>query len=434
MERSAEAKRLGHHAAVLGRRAVRPNLRIGAPRGHLRTRNAFAAPTVAAPRPANGQPNDVLLQGFHWTSRQSSNPGWYEIVAQNAGAIRDAGFTGIWLPPPSQSAYDGEGYMPTRWHVFNSAYGSEKQLRAAISALHPLKAIADVVVNHRCGAATDGDDFDAPAFPDQAAAVCRDDEWGHGTGDDDTGEGQPAARDLDHTNADVQKAIKTYLAKMRELGFAGWRYDEVRGYGPGFVGAYDAASNPWLSVGEYWDSDAQAVVDWVDGTGGSSMAFDFPTRTFLAHAINTREFGSLKTIAGKPPGVIGLWPAMAITFVDDHDTADDHPDPQPFGQFDQVLQAYAYILTHPGIPCVFWTHFFDWGPDMKGKISALVQARRSSGVGRDSVPNIVAADDGALYAAIVDDKLAVKLGPAPWDPGDGWTVAVDGQDMAAWTR
>jgi alpha-amylase len=28
---------------------------------------------------------------------------------------------------------------------------------------------------------------------------------------------------------------------------------------------------------------------------------------------------------------------------------------------DKVVQGYAYILTHPGMPCIFWEHAFDWG-------------------------------------------------------------------------
>ncbi|HEY1628475.1 MAG TPA: alpha-amylase C-terminal beta-sheet domain-containing protein, partial [Tepidisphaeraceae bacterium] len=134
----------------------------------------------------------------------------------------------------------------------------------------------------------------------------------------------------------------------------------------------------------------------------------------------------------KPTGAIGYWPAMCVTFVDDHDTAADHPTPQPFGNGEQVLQAYAYILTHPGVPCVFWSHFFDWGADTQSKIKALIAVRKSQGISSGSVVNIVAADDGK-YAAIIDNKIALKLGPAPWDPGAGWSVAVDGNDFAVWT-
>ncbi len=421
--------------AHLGRHLVRPRLHPGAavapehPRRHLRA--AAAAPIVEA---HNGQPGDVMLEGFHWTSAQCRSPSWYEIVAANAARIRDAGFDLVWLPPAS-SAVDDQGYMPTRWSNLESSYGTRQQLAAAIAALHPARPIADVVVNHRCGLATAGADFGDPAFalPDQSDAVCRDDESHVGTGDLDTGENQIAARDLDHTNVAVQTAVRGYLDDLRAVGFGGWRYDEVRGYGGAFVGLYNDASQPYLSVGEFWDADRQNLMNWIDAAGGKSMVFDFPTRTLLKSAIADRQFWRLKTVDGKPAGAIGWWPAMSVTFIENHDTDKDHPHPDEFGDGDQVLQGYAYILTHPGIPCVFWAHCFDYGSTIEGKIRRLIAIRKAQGIGRDSAVDIAAADDGR-YAAIVDGRVAVKLGPAPWDPGPGWQVATDGNDYAVWTR
>ncbi len=34
---------------------------------------------------------------------------------------------------------------------------------------------------------------------------------------------------------------------------------------------------------------------------------------------------------------------------------------------------YAYILTHPGMPCVLWEHYFDYG--LKDAISKLIDIR-----------------------------------------------------------
>jgi alpha-amylase len=97
------------------------------------------------------------------------------------------------------------------------------------------------------------------------------------------------------------------------------------------------------------------------------------------------------------------------------------------------LQGYAYILTHPGIPCVFWTHYFDWGGPIQQTITTLINIRKTSGLNSGSIVNIVAADDQDKYAAIIDSKVALKLGPGPWDPGPGWSVAVSGNDFAVWT-
>jgi len=423
-----------HHAAIQARSRMRPPLRPGKMLAHPIQR-AISHPLATAPigQQFNGSATDVMLQGFHWTSSHSQNPNWYQIIAQNAPAIRGAKFDLVWFPPPSQAAFNDEGYMPTRWNVLNSAYGTENDLKAAISALNDVRAIADVVINHRCGTFTDGVDFDFPSFPDQKAAVCIDDQRKIGTGNPDTGEDQPAALDLDHINSDVQSAIQAYLANLKSAGFSGWRYDEVRGYAGVFVGQYNDASKPYLSVGEFWDPDRQNVVNWIDSTRGKSMAFDFPTRANLKSAIDQRQFWLLKTIDGKPTGAIGFWPSMCVTFLEKHDTEKDRSPSDEFGNGDQVLQGYAYLLTHPGIPCVFWTHYFDYGPTIQSKIKSLISIRKRNHLTRTSVVNIIAADDGK-YAAIIDDKVALKLGPAPWDPGEGWKLSLDGNDLAVWEK
>ena len=63
----------------------------------------------------------VMLQGFYWESYRHGHPGrpgsvgakrWYEIVKDQAGAIRDARFDLIWLPPPSFAGDYSAGYNP----------------------------------------------------------------------------------------------------------------------------------------------------------------------------------------------------------------------------------------------------------------------------------------------------------------------------------
>ena len=65
--------------------------------------------------------------------------------------IARAGFTSMWLPPPSDSV-SPQGYLPRDIYNLNSAYGSEGELRELLYELHDqeLKAVADIVINHRC--------------------------------------------------------------------------------------------------------------------------------------------------------------------------------------------------------------------------------------------------------------------------------------------
>jgi len=61
--------------------------------------SAFLVVTQAAqadgPQRYNGTGKEVILQGFHWTAYDPANNGnkrWYRIIAENAAAIKAAGF------------------------------------------------------------------------------------------------------------------------------------------------------------------------------------------------------------------------------------------------------------------------------------------------------------------------------------------------------
>lgn len=407
-------------------------------------------PLVADPR-YHGDGREILLQGFHWRSHAGARDAtgvhrsWYRIIRENAAAIRNAGFSWVWFPPSSDSLAP-QGYIPRRWNVLDSAYGSEQELRAALTELGPVRAMADVVLNHRVGVHTSGADFEDPPFKDNRAAICRDDESGAGTGATDTGERHPCGRDLDHTNADVRSAIKAYLGRLKGVGFQGWRYDLTKGFGGQFVGEYNEATQPRFSVGEYYETNRQQVCDWVGATGDRTCAFDFPTRYRLFDACMHDDYGPLRqddngrVLAG---GLIGFWPGRAVTFVDNHDTEytrdKDHEanyDGTRHFPGPRAEMAYAYILTHPGQPCVFWQHYFDWGPGLRKKIDQLLQARKRAGLFAWCPMHLRVAERG-LYAAEVEGtrgRIAMKLGTRDWTPGHGWSLAVCGDRYAVWTR
>jgi alpha-amylase len=396
----------------------------------------FSAPAkkFAAVELYNGNGFDVMLQGFNWTSNNQAQNGkpWYQIISENSTVIKNAGFTIVWFPPPTGTV-DNEGYLPNQWYNLNTRYGTQTQLQTAIQSLRPAISIADIVINHRNGTATGGADFTNPSFANNSAGVVRNDECNCGTGSNDSGEGFNASRDLDHSNASVRTEIIRWENFLKNtIGFAGWRYDLVKGYGGSFVGTYNDGTRPTFSVGEYFDGDRQNVVNWIDATGGKSTAFDFPTRFLLKDALAFNDYSRLKTIDGKPTGVIGWWSAMSVTFVENHDTEEVRNNGLAFPG-DKTQQAYAYILTHPGIPCVFWRDYFDSGDLQKQKINTLIQIRKRNAINSRSVVNIRAAD-GGRYAATIDDRVAMKIGPGAWSPGTGWRLALDGNDYAVWEK
>lgn len=67
-----------------------------------------------------------------------------------------------------------------------------------------------------------------------------------------------------------------------------------------------------------------------------------------------------------------------MTFVDNHDTGSSQQH-WPFPA-DRLALGYAYILTHPGVPCVFAEHYFGGqrgtaDTELRGTIDALLQVR-----------------------------------------------------------
>ena len=112
-------------------------------------------------------------------------------------------------------------------------------------------------------------------------------------------------------------------------------------------------TNPTFAVGENWNADRQAVRDWVNAAGGTVTAFDFATKGVLQDAVQG-QLSKLKDSNGGPPGLIGIMPGNAVTFIDNHDTGSTQKI-WPFPS-DKVMQGYAYILTHPGIPSIVISH------------------------------------------------------------------------------
>ena len=124
---------------------------------------------------------------------------------------------------------------------------------------------------------------------------------------------------------------------------------------------------------------------------------------------------------------------MSVTFIEDHDTDKDHPFPDEFGTGDQVSPGYAYILTHPGIPCASGRTSSTMARRSREKIAALIRIRKNEG----AAPYERREHRGRGRREVRRDHRRQGGGETwagPWDPGAGWAVALDGNDFAVWTR
>jgi alpha-amylase len=415
----------------------------------------------------------VMLQGFNWESASRSDSSthgkWYSTMLGKASEIKNT-FEYVWFPPPSLSA-STEGYLPTQLNNFDSTYGTGTELKKVITSISPAKAIADIVINHRCGT-SDWGDFTNPAWNDNFYSICADDEGFSGSsvmrasskrGNYDTGEGYSAGRDIDHTNWDVQNGITSWMNnKLKGLGFVGWRYDFVKGYSGYYVGKYNANTSAEFSVGEYWPSAGfdpnwsqgwkDELMNWVNKTaegGYKTRVFDFVLKGNLNYAFgygNESGRWDMRRLADSN-NIFRQAPAYAVTFVDNHDTGST----QAHWELDpgDLAPAYAYLLTHPGYPCVAWQHYFTGsgsqykannsvqgtGYNLRQHIDHLIKLRKDMGIGYDSAIEVWKAEQNIYVAKITGTKgtVIVKIGGQDYNPGSGYTDNYSGVNFAIWT-
>ncbi len=416
----------------------------------LTTTLLFAAALFAAKAQVPSQAEDVMLQAFYWNSHSETK--WATLTSQ-ADEIGST-FTLVWLPPASAAEGGGSsnmGYHPYQWPNLSSSWGNKSTLTALIQALHNknCKVIADIVANHHAGnnacCSYPTENFGTyGSFQFDASQITKDDENGSGTGAKDAGYGEwqcgssggyCAARDLDHSNSNVQKHVIAYLKWMKnDIGYDGWRYDLVKGYLGKYTKMYNEAAGAYMSVGEYYDASYDALLNWVKETSYTSMVFDFAFHNAMVEWGGGSNYSKLSWLDGSTPRPAGLCHAAAsrkyaVTFIDNHDTDEKHTDGNwPYrGDWEK---ANAVMLAAPGIPCVFWRHWVA----CKDNIKKMVAARRAAGIHSES--DVVVNNTNGYYQATATGKkgkLICFVGSG-WSAPSGYTLACSGNGWAYYTN
>ena len=335
----------------------------------------------------------VMLQAFYWNSYDDTN--WLVLTSQ-ADELASA-FDLIWIPQSGDCGGLSMGYDDCYWFPghYNSSFGSEQQLKTMIQTFKSkgLKTIADVVINHR--KSTNGwfgfptESYRGTTYSMGPADVCKNDDGGKAKteadrlgvtlGANDTGEGWDGMRDLDHTSENVQTTCKAYTKMLIDyFGYAGFRYDMVKGYKGEYTKLYNEYAQPEFSVGECWDGTT-TIKNWINDTGKTSAAFDFQFKYVVRNATDKKDW----TWLGKQNDNVN-WPVIndadyrqySVTFVENHDT-EVRPDGSSNGPLRRdTLAANAYMLAMPGTPCVFLKHWLEYKNDIK----SMIDVRKLAGI------------------------------------------------------
>jgi glucan 1,4-alpha-maltotetraohydrolase len=329
--------------------------------------------------------DEIILQGFQWNSWRMHPNAWYDkvngVVAPVPGglSITDLGPTMIWMPPPfrdhsswtdsSGFVWGGEGYFWHDWNL-NSKYGSETSLKNLTNKLasNNIKVIFDMVPNHR-NYKIPNETEKAYPYPGQ--------QWRQGGSDS----GDPFLGGDADLNTENQTVYGDFKAAMQNLvanfNASGFRFDFARGYS-------SATTNNWMKdtkddgfcVGEVWVDPITQNQHETWSSGANCPVYDF----VLKQKINTGDVTQF--MFGLNANAVTTWRERAVTFVDNHDTGyspgqsgGQHHWPAP----DAIREkAYAYILTSPGTPSIYWSDAFDWG--RYTMLKDLIAARKKADV------------------------------------------------------
>lgn len=406
---------------------------------------------------------DVIFQAFYWDSYTDKGYGrtkWVDYVnANNGTSAEEIGqwFDLVWLPPMS-NATGGTGYLPINYSNLNSDWGQQKTLLTLIETLHKngARVVADIVINHIAGnsgwckfATFDFGSYGK--FTPDGSWICKTDEMnfdsgagdckGSATGANDDGYGDEAnygsGRDWDHTNAKVRDMCKAYLKWLKnDIHIDGFRYDYCKGFHNSHINEYNSAAEAYFSVMEMWDGNVNTLQSHLNDAGWNTLTFDFAMKyQAFNNGIAADNYAALKG-AGLPGAGKARY---AVTFLDSHDSfqRDDNEFCGSGNSMsvckDKILQCYAYLLSMPGVPLVFFPHWVTF----KDPIKKMINARYKTGVHSESAVSDEAGN-GYYKATITGTNGEIRLlvGPNSGynNTPNGYTLAVKGTNYGVYYK
>lgn len=303
--------------------------------------------------------------------------------------------------------FDQKGSVKTK-------YGTKEELLAAIAALHEhgIQVYADVVLNHKANGdetetflvrEVDPSDRTSPisepyeieawtkfTFPgrgDRYSAFQWN--WSHFTGTDFNARDNRRSvymieginkgwcqgvtyengnfdylmfNDIDYKHPDVVKEIRSWaIWFLNETKVDGFRFDAVKHINDFFLrdlvrkirGEY---RQDFYAVGEYWHQDEEEVNNYLDQTDYEMDLFDVRLHFNFHHASLAGADYDLTTIFDGT--LVQNHPAMAVTFVDNHDSQPTQALQSWVEPWFKPLAYSMILLRQDGYPKIFYGDYF----------------------------------------------------------------------------
>lgn len=333
----------------------------------------------------------ILFQAFYWDCpRAEVKEGeWWNYLKTKIPDLSDIGITALWLPPSAKSSHiDSMGYAPYDYYDHGEFdqkggvktwFGSTSELRALVQTAHDnmMIIVADAVLNH-CDIGDTGEYHPIlkkemmTKYTPASGKFPRD--WTnfhpceYSSGDAGAFYGDLEGYDLPdlcHDNPYTYLGVMEYIRYLKDrnngIGYDAFRYDAVKYYDYWIV----QSIQEWqkcFGVVEYWDGDKNAIKACLDYVRWSSSAFDFPLFYALREMCNN-PFYDMRRLWNS--GLVFEAPMHSVTFCDNHDTDRSQP------IINDKLLAYAFILTHEGVPCIFWKDYYNYGLALSGSPNGI---------------------------------------------------------------
>lgn len=360
--------------------------------------------------------NQTIFQFFHWYYSKEGNlwnhakeqaaylaslgvtQVWLPPAYKGAGGADDPGYGVYDLFDLGE--FDQKGTVRTR-------YGSLHEYQDCIRAFHEngIKVLADIVLNHKMGGdetekvwvqKVDAEDrnriigqpyqveaytkfffpgrkgkysnyiWDSHSFAgisvdktiDLILNEYTNGQWEKVPGTEHGNYDYLMGNDIEFRNPNVREELKKWGAWYTEItGIDGYRLDALKHITPDFYPEWidflkDHFKKDFLCIGEFWKSDVEDLLKYIENTGGRIQLFDVPLHYNFYEASRQGASYDLRHILAD--SLTEKRPELSITFIDNHDTQPMQSLQSPVEPWFRSIAYALILLREQAIPCVFY--------------------------------------------------------------------------------